>query len=166
MHHLTRSVAIVCLAATAACAPKQTGLAPITDADRAAIKATIDSALAIANAPTKDWAAYVKAYYADDAVVYQPNGPAIKGAANLPAFFASFPPLTNIRFDSDLVEGAGDRVTIVGRYSFTETPPGSGPIPEAGKFMEIWTRQPNGGWRSQHDLFNSDTPLAPAPAPA
>ncbi len=93
------------------------------------------------------------------------HGPAISGAANFPAFFASFPPLSNIRFDLDLIEGAGDRATVIGRYSFTMTPPGGTAVNESGKYMEVWARQPNGSWRSIHDIFNSDTPLPPAPAP-
>lgn len=155
----------VLLLAGAACAPQQTGLAPLADADRAAIRAAVDSALKIANAEPKDWAAYTKAYYADDAVLYQPNGPAVKGAAAIQAFFAAFPPISNVRFELDLIEGAGDRATVVGRYSFVITPPGAAPINESGKYMEIWARQPNGNWRSLHDIFNSDTSLPAPPAP-
>lgn len=163
MNRPLRLVAAVLLAA--GCAPASTGLAPLTDADKAAIEATIDSALAIANGGSPDWNAYVRAYYAEDGVVYPPNGQPVRGHQALAAFFATFPPLSSVQFTTDHIEGAGGRATLVGRYTLTMTPPGGAAMTDQGKYIEIWVKRADGSWRSAHDLFNSDLPAAPAPAP-
>lgn len=33
---------------------------------------------------------------------------------------------------------------------------------DAGKFIEIWTRQPDGSWLISDDIFNSDLPAPSA----
>ena len=34
-----------------------------------------------------------------------------------------------------------------------------GPIPDHGKYIEIWRRQSDGSWKVALDIFNSDLPL-------
>ena len=138
----------------------------ISDADRATIRAVADSALAIGNAATKDWTAYVQAYYTGDAIVLPPNAPLQQGAAALAAFFSSSPPMSGFRFELGEIEGAGDLAYVRGRYWLTVTPAGGAAVPDSGKYIEIWRRQSAGAWRVTRDIFNSDIPLPPPPAPS
>jgi ketosteroid isomerase-like protein len=135
----------------------------LSDADKAAIKKVTEHAMALANAPTKDWAAYVKAYYAPDAIVLPPNAAAVKGQEALTSFFTSFPPLSNMRFEQLEVDGAGGLAYVWGTYSLDMLPPGAeSPINDSGKFIEIWRTQEDGSWRVTLDIFNSDLPLPEA----
>ena len=135
----------------------------LSDADKAAIKKVTEDAVALANAPTKDWPAYVQAYYAPDATVLPPNAAAVKGNEALIAFFASFPPLSNVVFEQVEVDGAGGLAYVWGTYSIDMLPPGTeSPINDSGKFVEIWRKQKDGSWRVTLDIFNSDLPLPEA----
>jgi len=40
----------------------------------------------------------------------------------------------------------------------TMTPEGSDPIDDTGKYLEIWKKQADGGWKVVRDIFNSDLP--------
>jgi len=50
----------------------------------------------------------------------------------------------------------------VGRYGKELHPPGAGTQADAGKFIEVWSRQPDGSWLISDDIFNSDLPAPPA----
>jgi hypothetical protein len=56
----------------------------LMDADRAAIQAVTDSALAIANG-SKNWVAFADTYFAPDAVLMPPNHDAIEGRGAIAA---------------------------------------------------------------------------------
>ncbi|MFH1524635.1 MAG: DUF4440 domain-containing protein [Chloroflexota bacterium] len=151
---------IMILMATACQAPAPTGL---TETDKAAIQKVLDEANRIANSPTKDWAAYVRAYYTEDAIVLPPNGPAVQGWTLMEPWFASFPPMSDFRPQIIEVEGRGDLAYVRGTYSMMLTPPGvTEPINDTGKYIEIWRKQADGSWRVIRDIFNSDLSL-PAP---
>jgi ketosteroid isomerase-like protein len=138
--------------------PAPTGL---SDADKAAIQKVLDEAVRIGNAPTKDWAAYVRAYYAEDAVVLPPNGPAVQGWALMESWFAAFPPMSDFGPQIIEVEGRGDLAFVRGTYSMMLTLPGAAePTNDTGKYIEIWRKQTDGSWRVVRDMFNSDLPLA------
>jgi len=129
-----------------------------TDADRAAIDATTDAALAISN-ETGDWVEYVNTYYAPDAVVMPPNTTMVEGREAIIAFLQSFPPISDFRSETIHMEGAGDIAYVHGTYSMFLMVPGSEePVSDVGKFMEVWKRQPDGGWKVAFDIFNSDLP--------
>jgi hypothetical protein len=49
----------------------------LTDADKAAIRRGTEAVVSISNASTKDWEAYVRTDYTEDAVVLPPNTPAV-----------------------------------------------------------------------------------------
>ena len=144
-----------------ACAPA--GPAPLSDADKAAIQATIDASLKIGNTTPLDAPAFVKAYYADDAILMPSNQPALSGAGPITEWFKALPPVSGLKFTTDEIEGFGGVAYLRGRYSFTMLPPGAAPIPDSGKYLEIWKKQADGSWRSARDIFNSDLPLPPPP---
>lgn len=151
---------------TAACqqpAPVATGL---SEADKAAIAATVDSALRIANTTPFDAAAYVRAYYAEDALYMPPNEKALRGQTMIEPWFKALPPVSNVAFTTEEIAGGSDVAYVRGRYTFTVTPPGAAAMVDSGKFLEVWKRRPDGSWRNAIDAFNSDLPLPTASAPS
>jgi ketosteroid isomerase-like protein len=138
------------------CAPVETG-PTFTDEDRAAIQATTEESVAIANT-SQDWDAYVEVYYAPDAVVLPPNAARLEGREAMAAFLASFPPMNVMEFEMMSMEGSGDMAYVVGRYHLEMEGP-DGPTMDDGKYIEIWKRQADGGWKIAYDIFNSDLPL-------
>jgi ketosteroid isomerase-like protein len=135
----------------------------LSAADEQAIRMTTDEALQIANS-TADWVAYTKTYYTQDAIVNGPNAPAIKGHDAIIAMFKSFPAIKDFKVEFLEIAGAGNIGYVYGTYSMVVTPPGGKPMPDKGKYVEIWKRQADGAWKVAMDTFNSDFPL-PAPEP-
>jgi ketosteroid isomerase-like protein len=140
-----------------ACAPS----APpgFTEADRAEIQATTDQALSIANG-SRDWGQYAEVYYSPDAILMPPNQEVIQGRDAIAAFFEGYPPFTDLTFTPVEVDGAGDIAYVYGIYSLMLILPGEEqPVPDNGKYIEIWKRQVDGTWKLALDIFNSDVPL-------
>jgi ketosteroid isomerase-like protein len=128
------------------------------EADKAAIRQVITDALKIANTAPLDATAYVKAFYTDQAIVMPANDKAINGSAAIAEWFKSLPPITNLKFDPQEIEGVGDLAYVRGTYSFTIAPPGGDAFSDTGKYLEIWKKQADGSWRVERDIFNSDQP--------
>jgi ketosteroid isomerase-like protein len=153
-----RLLTIGALALTAAaCAPST--LSDFTEADQNEIRVTTDQALAIANG-SKDWGQYAEVYYSPDAIVMPPNQGVVQGHEAIIAFFEEFPPFTDLTFTTVEVDGAGDIAYVYGIYSMlVMLPDEEEPVPDNGKYIEIWKRQANGSWKLALDIFNSDVPL-------
>jgi ketosteroid isomerase-like protein len=130
-----------------------------TDADRAEIAAVTEQALEIANT-SQDWIRYAEVYYAPDAIVLPPNEGVIRGRSAMAEWLATFPPITTFEATQVEVDGAGDMAYVYGTYfmavAMTE---GEEPVPDEGKYIEIWRRQADGGWKIIMDIFNSDLPV-------
>jgi ketosteroid isomerase-like protein len=124
--------------------------------DEAAIRATTEAALAIANS-SQDWDEYAEVYYAPDATVLPPNATPARGRAAIAEFLASFPTITLFRAEMLTVEGEGDLAYVHGTYHLEMSMP-DGIVPDDGKYIEIWKRQTDGSWRIAYDIFNSDLP--------
>lgn len=138
--------------------PAATGL---SDEDEAAIRAVVDEAMAIGNAPEKDFEAYVSTYYAEDGTIMPPNMPAVSGRAAMVAFFQAFPPYEAFKVKVIQLEGQGDWAYARGTYTMDILLPGAdAPVKDSGKYIEIWKKQPDVGWKVYLDIFNSDLPLA------
>jgi ketosteroid isomerase-like protein len=150
---------IVPLALAGCAAPPAAEAPSFTEEDRAAIVETTRAALEIANS-SQDWTQYTETYYAPDAVVLQPNATEIEGQAAIAEWLGMFPTMTDIRYEQVMIEGAGDLAYVFGRY-FLEFAAAEGeePMVDQGKYIEIWKRQADGGWKIAYDIFNSDTPL-------
>jgi uncharacterized protein (TIGR02246 family) len=128
-----------------------------TEADRAAIEAVTQEALAI-NA-TRDHEAYVNHYYAPDVVIMPPNGEVIRGREAALAFNEEFPPYEDLQFSHVEVDGDGDLAYVYGVYTMVmAAAEGEDPAEDRGKYLEIWKRQPDGSWKVALDIFNSDLP--------
>jgi len=137
---------------------------PFSAADRAAVRATVDTFTA--RVLRADWAGASK-MYAPGARFMPPNEKAVIGPAAIEKWMHSFPPLNSFVLTVDTVAGSGDLAYTTGRYTMSFTPPGAkAPMTDAGKFLEVHVRQADGSWLNVADEFNSDQPpMAPAPAP-
>lgn len=99
--------------------------------------------------------------YTDDTVVMEPGRPALRGKAELLAFLRSLPTVVRADFDAHEIEGYGDLAYVAGTYSMTVEQEGSpDPITDAGTFIEIRRRQPDGTWLLARDIHNSDGPAS------
>ena len=133
----------------------------ITDADKKAIKKIIDDFTAQVDTSARDWMPeWVKLAYTEDAMVFPPNAPALKGQDAIAAFMVAFPPLSDFKQESIEVEGNGDLLYDCGSFSWTMTLPGAAPVKETGKYIQIWRKQVDGSWKMSREIFNSDVPAA------
>ena len=152
----------VLVLALAACQPAAP--AALSDADRSAIEAQEQNFAGLALRHALD--TLVNAYYTDDAIVLGPNAPPATGHAAILAFLSGFPPFTTFQLQTVEINGAGGDAWVRGTYKMVMAPPGAAPIPDNGKYLEIWKKQADGNWKVTRDMFNSDVPLPAPPPPA
>jgi ketosteroid isomerase-like protein len=164
MRITTATLAGAGLLALAACKP-----APLTEADRTAIRA-VDSAFAVAvNAGDVDG---MVAPYAPDAMVMPPGMGIAAGGTAIRELFTGMSAAGRIRLTltSGTIDGAGDIAFSSGSYEMQVLPADSAqPMPpaEMGKYLGIFRRQEDGSWKMVRDMWNANTMPAPAePAPA
>lgn len=135
------------------------GIAAITAEDKASITSQSEKfGVAMMAA---DWEA-ISLHYSADAVLYAPNAPAVTGREEIKKFFAAFPPVKDFVAKSIEIEGYGDLAYHRGTVTFTMVMPDGKEVKESGKFIEIYRKQADGSWLMTRDMFNSDTPVAPA----
>ncbi len=145
---------ITILAAALACQPAAP--ATLSDADRTALRAANDSF--VQRVRRADWPALAK-LYTETAVLMPPGQHAVSGQANILAWMKAYPPVSFFDLRVVSVDGAGDLAYLTGKYLVTIAPPGSKPMADTGKYLEVHRRQPDGSWPMVADMFNSD--LAP-----
>lgn len=133
--------------------------ADLTDQDRAAIHKVSEDGIKMLNAPGKDFEAFVKFYYAENAMTLSPNEPAIVGRAGQIAWYKSFPPF-ELKEEILELDGRGDLAYARASGTLKLTMPGATePIIDTIKGMEIWKKQKDGSWKVACDIFNSDLPI-------
>ena len=131
----------------------QTDVKKIDDITQTAMKAAL----------AKDFATWAALFF-DDAVVYPPNEPAVKGREAIRAWLERLPPLTEFKLNNEHVEGREDLAYVLGNYTMTIVPPGApGPVKDSGKFVTVLRRQPDARWLVAVDMFSSDLPAALPP---
>ena len=131
----------------------RTDVRKIDDATQTAMKAAL----------AKDFTTWA-ALFLDDAAVYPPNEPAVKGRAAIRGWLEKFPPITEFNLNNVKVEGREDLAYVLGTYTMTIAPPGApGPVKDSGKFVTVLHRQADGRWLAAVDMFNSDLPAALPP---
>jgi uncharacterized protein (TIGR02246 family) len=104
----------------------------------------------------------VASMYTDDAVVMPPNHEAVRGRANIEAFFKEMEGanLTLTPFESAT---SGSTAYEAGTYQMSMTPKTGPPTTDKGKDVVVLKRGSDGQWRLAFDIFNSDTPLPTPP---
>jgi len=111
-------------------------------------------------------------FYAADAALMPPNMATMKGKDAVRAFFATMntmDPRPTLTLRAVTVVASGPGAVEVGRWHWAfpagaKLPPGMAAV-DSGKYIVRWTQQ-NGRWLMADDIWNSDTPLLTAPAPA
>lgn len=106
-------------------------------------------------------------YYSDDAIVLPANAPSVttkdairnmwKGLLESPGMKLTWS-VTRVE-----VATSGDMAYVAGTYDMTINDAGGKMVNDHGKYLEVWEKQANGGWKCGADMWNSDLP-EPVPA--
>ena len=140
------------LAGCAANAP-----ASLSDADRTAIRATVDS---FTNAIRKGDYGTAASYYAENGVFMPPNAPAVEGRAEIEKAFGTFGKVT--AFSQPIVEldGVGDLAYARLNADLTFIPPNAkSTMTDKSKVLIVMRKQADGGWRTVAGMVNSNLPM-------
>jgi len=145
---------------------KQAPPPPAPDTHDADVKAIRDVETAWDQAfATKD-VDKVGAFYADDASLFLPDAPVVNGIAAIKA--ADKPFLSDKNFSltcaSDKVDVAksGDFGYSQGSLTQTMTDPKTKKVLTVkGKYVTVFKKQADGGWKAVADIWNEDAPPAP-----
>ena len=135
--------------------PMQATAAPLTKEDVTAIRSIIskfDEDMLAGNS------AAVADVYTDDAVLFPPNSPMVRGRADIRQFFDEFPKVTEFRQHPIEIVGEGELAFPWGTYELVVLPPGATrPVRDEGKVLAVWRKQPDGSWRIHRACWNSDS---------
>jgi len=106
-------------------------------------------------------------YYTNDTRLLPPHAPIANGKE---AARQALDPLYkmaafSVKWKAAEVEVArsGDLGYIHGTFEMSMNDPAGKAIGDHGKYVEIWKKQTDGGWKCIVDMFNSDVPEAPPP---
>ena len=142
---------VVLLAACQASPP------PLSDADKAAIRAVSDSFVAYVRTNRDSAAASL---FTENAVWMPANRGIAEGRPAILAAFQASRALESFSLTSVDVEGRGDLAYVRGTYAFAITSAdGKSAVGDHGKFLEIRRRQADGKWLVAAEIFNSDQPV-------
>jgi ketosteroid isomerase-like protein len=99
-------------------------------------------------------------FYAEDAHFLPPNLPALVGRPAIQQALEGLiaAGLNQLILRTDKIEVSGDLTYAIGRYQLTIKPASGAEIPDEGKYLLVYRRQPDGQWRAVADMFNSDLP--------
>lgn len=149
-----------------ACSSKPAAPPDNRAADEAAVQKADADWSAAAQARNAD--AWV-AFYADDAVVLPPNAETVTTKDDIRKTITDLLALPGISvsWQTTKAEAArsGDLAYTYGTYILTSNAANGTPTTDHGKYSEVWKKQADGSWKCVVDMWSSDTPAAPAPAP-
>jgi uncharacterized protein (TIGR02246 family) len=132
-----------------------------TDADRSAIRATVDS---FTNAIKKGDYGAAASYYTEDAVFMPPNAPAVKGRAGIQKAFESFGRVSAFSQPIAELDGVGDLAYARLDADLTFTPPnGTAAMTDKAKVLIVMRKQADGNWRTTTGMVNSNLPMPGSP---
>ncbi len=104
----------------------------------------------------------VMSYYSKEAVLLAPNEPIASTSKEIRAAWAPFcAKTTSIGWKATKIEvaKAGDIAYMYGTYKLSFKGTAGKTIKDSGKFLEVWKKQHDGGWKCTADMFNSDLPM-------
>jgi uncharacterized protein (TIGR02246 family) len=161
---MRNTLLILCLALTLLTAGCSNAPTPPPDTRAADLQAVKDVEAAwVKDAATKDadkWASY----FTDDGSGLYPGAATLNGKAAIKAAMASIfaDPKFSLTFQSTraIASKGGDMVYSEGTYTMTMTDPKTKkPMTDKGKYLTIYTKQPDGSWKAIADTFNSDSAM-------
>jgi ketosteroid isomerase-like protein len=105
-------------------------------------------------------------FYSNDAIVMPPNASAATTKEAVRKIWQDLlaSPGLVISWKATKVEVAksGDIGFVSGTYELTMNDASGKPVPDHGKYVEVWEKQASGKWKCGADIWNSDLPVAPA----
>jgi ketosteroid isomerase-like protein len=109
-------------------------------------------------AATKD-ADKVAAFYADDAIAYPPNEPAVTGRAAAKKVWAAYFADSSFKISWKTTHAGanGDLGFTSGTYEDSYKGADGKLVSEQGKYLCVWKKQADGSWKAVHDMWNSDS---------
>ena len=100
------------------------------------------------------------AFCVDDASILSPNTPIATGKEAIRNLFSGFFAIPNLKisWQPNRVEVAksGEPGYTSGSYQMTFNDSAGKEMAETGKYVTVWRKQTNGGWKVVLDIFNSD----------
>ena len=152
---MTRYATIAAALALGSCSASQPDAADATSALR-----SLDVKLGQA-IDAKD-AAAIAAFYTDDAILMPTAEPVVKGKAAITEEWKHILAIPAFQNESKLtgveVAQAGDLAYTYGSYRSRLMGEDGKLTMEPGKWLTIWKKQPDGGWRIAVDTYNTDIP--------
>ena len=132
-----------------------------TSVDLQCAARALDAAF-IRHANAGDAAALTGAFYADDAVLLAPGAPRLDGAAAIRAFWQAFVDggVEDVSIETREIVEAGDVGYGIGSYTCTLPATDGARARDTGKYIVVYRRQADGGWKVIADQFNSDLPAS------
>jgi len=97
--------------------------------------------------------------YDDQATLIAPGVPPIHGIAAIRDYYTGVfgAGVTGATLRTTSLDEAGDALVEVGAYEMAVSPPGGAEaFEDAGKYMHVYRRRPDGGWALWKDMFHSD----------
>jgi ketosteroid isomerase-like protein len=105
-------------------------------------------------------------YYSPDANVMPPNTSAATTKEAIRKIWQDLlaSPGVAISWKATKVEVAksGDIGFVSGTYELNVNDASGKPVPDRGKYLEVWEKQADGKWKCGSDIWNSDLPATPS----
>jgi len=98
-------------------------------------------------------------FVTEDAVIYPPDDPIVRGKEAIGEYMQQFFPRdSSARWQPDHIEvsSAGDMAYMFGTYEITVIGPENDPVTSTGKYGNAWTKMPDGTWKAVASVWNSD----------
>jgi ketosteroid isomerase-like protein len=103
-------------------------------------------------------------YYSDDASVMPPNASAATTKEAIRKVWqdllASLGLVVSWKATKVEVARSGDIGFVSGIYELTMNDASGKPVPDHGKYVEVWEKQADGKWKCGADIWNSDLPAS------
>jgi uncharacterized protein (TIGR02246 family) len=101
--------------------------------------------------------AAIAGLYTEDATLLPPDSDLIKGRGGIEAFWKGGLQMgikEAVLTTVDL-SGGGDLAYEIGKFALKIQPEGQEPIEQKGKYVVVWKKAPDAGWKLHVDIWNS-----------
>jgi ketosteroid isomerase-like protein len=138
-----------------------------TETEKAVIKKMAGQLLSGVTGLTKDNAAgLVKTFYSEDAVIFPPNAPPVRGQKAITEMLRNYPPMTDYLQKPEEIIVSGNYAYQWDTWSVTLPLSDKTAFKDKGTIFWIWHKQDDGKWKLLREIWHSDIPvpgISPAP---